>query len=192
MTKKLLKNSAFCFLSKFAENLSDPPFLAFFKTKTFLIFFQREKQKLTFSPIKEKKGWIQYSPAVAVAPLLTYSTLLLIRCVLSVLLFLRLRAFFVGRLKRRCFWVKRIAARAAVLLPPGLTYTRPPGFFLSLSFLKKMRLSLKNGRNPPFFDCKKGVNFILFLLTDVSFFRTMKISRGEKNPATESVGTKKE
>nr|DAP34861.1 MAG TPA: hypothetical protein [Caudoviricetes sp.] len=36
------------------------------------------------------------------------------------------------------------------------------------------------------------MNFILFLLTVVSFFRTMKISRGEKNPTTESVGTKKE
>ena len=68
LTKKLLKTDAFRSPSIFAENLSNPPFLAFFKTKTFLIFFKQEKQKLTFSPIKEKKGWMQYSPAVAVVP----------------------------------------------------------------------------------------------------------------------------
>jgi hypothetical protein len=97
-----------------------------------------------------------------------------------------------GGLKRRCFWWKQIDARAAVLLPPIRPYIRRRFLLFVVVVLKKMRLSLKNGRNPPFFDCKKGVNFILFSLTDVSFFRTMTISRGAKNPTTESVETKKE
>ena len=46
LTKKLLKTDAFRAPSIFAENLSFPPFLAFFKTKTVLIFFQQEKQKI--------------------------------------------------------------------------------------------------------------------------------------------------
>ena len=45
-TKKLLKTEAVRAPSIFAENLSNPPFPAFFKTKTVLIFFQQEKQKI--------------------------------------------------------------------------------------------------------------------------------------------------
>lgn len=112
--------------------------------------------------------------------------------VLDVSLFLRLRAFCAVRAKRGGVFEKNERLAYRCITPSDSHYAHRLPFLFVVIVFKKTRLSSKNGRNPPFFDCKKGVNFILFLLTRVSFFRTMKVSRGERNLTAESAETKME
>ncbi|MBS6461586.1 MAG: hypothetical protein KH349_06535 [Clostridium sp.] len=191
--KKTCENLGFLLFLKICQKPKKSAVFGVFQNKNFFDFFSTGKTKIKLVCRLKKKGVAAVPSRRRCCPLLTYSTLLLVRHILSVSLFLRLRAFFCGAGKKGVFLGKTNRRARRCTTPPRFVHTHTATcFFLSLSFKKKMRLSVKNGRNPPFFDCKKGVNFILFLLTDASFFRTMKISRGEKNPTTESVRTKKE
>lgn len=134
LTKKLLKTDAFRSPSIFAKNLSNPPFSAFFKTKTFLIFFQREKQKFTFSPFKEKKGWMMYSPAVAVVPCSLTTSPRLSAAFLVFRCFCACGRFLWGNQKGGVFCENESPRAPLYYFPRFAHIYAVAAFFLSLSF----------------------------------------------------------
>lgn len=75
--------------------------------------------------------------------------------------------------------------------PPDSPRTHRRRILFVVVVLKKMRLSLKNGRNPPFFDYKKGVNFILFFVDSCFIFSYNENIKRGKEPHRRIGGNKK-